>query len=869
MIPTAVSSAIVARRPLLLRGALYAGLATGLVCVCLGALAALVGTSVGTEAAVLGLGIAAGSAVTLTVVRVILTRPLTRITRATEELARRDTVAISDTLLAVAQGDLTNRLDLRARPVALPAATAVEVSHLGDVVSEIGVRLAEGASQLNAIADEACRRLFYVGPDGYLQGQRCGELMGRSLGGRGQVVVMSVNLNHTGLEQRRKGFQALLREKYPDVEVVEVKECHYAVEGMHSQVATMLRKYPGLTGIYVTVAAPGAAQAVVEAGLTGRITLICYDLTEEVMPYVVKGVVSATIGQDPYAQGYDTVINLFNHLAAGWQPPEPRLLTSMDLVTPDNWDQFWQPGKGVIESQAMLDRHPRPMRASTRRLRIAVLGVEDNPFWEPVRKGVLTAADELRQYGAAVEWILPEAVKRFVLPVRIETIEALVRKGYDAIATPIDDTGVVATINRAVAAGVVVAAFNSESSSLRDLLDTLSHRAARLMAVSSDLATSAESSGTSTRDIANTVSQMAEAAGDEATAVTQANASIHRIAESVDAIAEGAREQARAAESLTQTATHIARAVDVAESSSQTVVAATTEAVSTAERGSDSLRQTLQQMQSIEQAVDSSAAIIQEANAHAQEIGEIVATIEEIATETNLLALNAAIEAARAGEQGKGFAVVASEVRKLAEKSAVATKEIGTIITTVQASARSAAAAMDVAMKKVHDGSELARNSGQALDQLLQSALTTQRQTSEMMGANKAVAGVMGDLTNAIEQVSAVITANIARSQAAATSIREALQVVENVATISAQNAASAERVAATTAEVSKHAQDVNEAASALTGIARQLEGSVAKFKLEKDEGRHDADDGAQGSQPDAVVAADRPKRPGRHAEAA
>jgi methyl-accepting chemotaxis protein len=304
----------------------------------------------------------------------------------------------------------------------------------------------------------------------------------------------------------------------------------------------------------------------------------------------------------------------------------------------------------------------------------------------------------------------------------------------------------------------------------------------------------------------------------------------------VDAIAGGARDQAEATDSLTAAATHIAEAVSVAGTSSRTVVDSTVEAVTTAERGSDSIRQTLQQMKSIETAVDTSAVTIQETNARAQQIGEIVGTIEDIAAQTNLLALNAAIEAARAGDQGKGFAVVASEVRKLAEKSAAATKEIGTIITNIQASAQRAAEAMDVAIQKVHDGSSLAQHSGDALDQLLESAKQTRRQTSEMAAANQTVTDVMGGLTSAIGSVSAVATANLERSESAAASIRETLEIVESVAAISEENAASTERVAFSTVQVSRQVQDVNDAATELTGIARELEGSVARFKLRSDE---------------------------------
>jgi methyl-accepting chemotaxis protein len=833
-------------RPLLVRTAAHAGFGLALLCMFIWALAAAARLPIpgGRDAAVMGIGIAAGSAVTFAVFRVTVSRPLTRITAAAEALESQDTVAFSDTLAAVAQGDLTNRLELQVRPISLGSACAPDVGHLGLVVNGIAARLADGAAQLNTVTDEACRRLFYVGPDGYLQGQICAEQMGRSLGGRGRVVIMSNNLHHAGLEVRRRGFEAMLREKYPNVEIADVVECADEGEALRADAAAVLKRHSRLAGIYETGPASGLAMAVEDAGMAGRITVICHDLTDLVMPYVSKGVISATIGQDPYAQGRDAAIHLFNHLAAGWQPADSRLLTSMDLVTADNFESFWQPGKGVIQSQATIERRPRPIQASTRRLRIAILGIEDSVFWNPIRDGVLAAAAELKPYGADVEWILPEPDKAFHLSIRAAAIESLARAGYDAIATPINDTGLVASINTAVAAGVPVATFNSESSSLRGLMDSLSHRAGRLMAVSDDLVASAQSSGLATREIAETVSRMAKAAGDEAAAVTQANASIQLIADSVDAIADGARDQARAADSLSETATHIARAVQVAESSSQTVTAATAQAVATAERGSDALRETLKQMESIERAVDSSAAIIGDTNTHAQQIGEIVAAIEDIAAQTNLLALNAAIEAARAGEQGKGFAVVASEVRKLAEKSAVATKEIGAIITTVQASAMNAAAAMDAAMMKVHEGSALARNSGQALGELLEAAVTTQRQTTAMVDANQAVAGVMGNLTTAIEQVSAVISGNMDRSETAAAGVREALRVVENVAAISQENAAAAERVAATTVEVSKQAQEVNDMASAVTGIAREIEGSTARFKIERDEEGRQAEPG-------------------------
>jgi methyl-accepting chemotaxis protein len=831
-----IPDALVQFRTLVLRRGVYVGLAPTGIFLVAGAVAFATGnTSSGVSIVTVAVGMALGWLVTWAMYVFSVARPLGRLVQTNIARAQGDTAALSDTLAAVAEGDLTAKVPARARSRA-EVDGATEIVRLSDNIDDFIAKIADSASQLNSMTDDACDRLVYVGPDGYQQGQTGGEAMGKGMSGRGQVIVVTASLHHAGLELRRKGFEGILREKYPEIEILEPVESPYELEGMRKVTADALRRYPRLTGIYVTVAGAGAAAAVSDAAKGGRITVISHDLVHDAMPYVAKGVITAVIGQDPYAQGHDPVIHLFNYLAAGARPAQSRMLTAADLVTASNMAQFWQTGKGQIESEAMAARRPKPMQVAKRHLRIAVLGLEDAAFWDDVKAGVLAAAAELKAYNAEVQWICPEPDKAFHLDIRSKAIGTLAGQGWDAISTPIIDTGLVASINHVVAAGVPVATFNAESSSLRGLMVQLSHRAATLMSVSGGLAESALSSGEATSQIAENISQMAEAATSEATAMTRANASLELIARSVDAIADGARDQAQAADSLSAAASRIAEAVAVAGSSSQTVVSSTVQSVATAERGSEAIRQTLQQMESIEVAVDSSAVTIQETNTRAQQIGEIVGTIEDIAAQTNLLALNAAIEAARAGEQGKGFAVVASEVRKLAEKSAAATKEIGAIIDTVQDSAQRAAEAMDVAIQKVHQGSSLAQHSGEALDQLLESAKETQRQTGDMADANQTVAHVMVDLTAAIDRVSTIVTANLDRSQQAAGSIRETLEIVEGVAAISEENAASAERVASSTGLVSAQAQDVNNIAVELTGMARELEGSTARFKLKADD---------------------------------
>ena len=109
-------------------------------------------------------------------------------------------------------------------------------------------------------------------------------------------------------------------------------------------------------------------------------------------------------------------------------------------------------------------------------------------------------------------------------------------------------------------------------------------------------------------------------------------------------------------------------------------------------------------MTAIEKSVDLVASTISKLNERSQEIVQIVDAISTIAGQTNLLALNAAIEAARAGEQGRGFAVVADEVRKLAEQSQEAAKQIAALITMIKEDTKEAVSAMDTGVQEVKTG---------------------------------------------------------------------------------------------------------------------------------------------------------------------
>ena len=139
----------------------------------------------------------------------------------------------------------------------------------------------------------------------------------------------------------------------------------------------------------------------------------------------------------------------------------------------------------------------------------------------------------------------------------------------------------------------------------------------------------------------------------------------------------------------------------------------------TAQEGGQIVNQTVDKIRQIASVVDQSAQTVERLGQSSTEIGEIVAVIEEIADQTNLLALNAAIEAARAGEQGRGFAVVADEVRKLAERTTTATKQIADMVKSIQSETTKTVVAIKKGQEEVVEGLTLADRASEALTELV------------------------------------------------------------------------------------------------------------------------------------------------------
>jgi methyl-accepting chemotaxis protein len=375
-------------------------------------------------------------------------------------------------------------------------------------------------------------------------------------------------------------------------------------------------------------------------------------------------------------------------------------------------------------------------------------------------------------------------------------------------------------------------AFAKMIAGLQSMLGQVAVSAREVASAAGQLARASEQSGEATNQIATTIQQVAKGTADQTAGVTRTAGSVEQMSRAIDGVARGAQEQASAVSKASQITARISQAIEQVANNAQAVTRDSAEAARYSRDGAKTVRETISGMEDIRSKVGLSAGKVQEMGTRSEEIGAIVETIEDIASQTNLLALNAAIEAARAGEQGKGFAVVADEVRKLAERSSLATKEIAGLIKGIQKTVAEAVSAMQESASEVEAGVLRANSSGEALKSILDAAESVYKQADEAGGAAARVSAAASELVGAVDSVSAVIEENTAATEEMAANASELTQQIENIASVSEENSASVEEVSASTEEVSAQVEEVSASAAAMMEMAERLQQVVAQFKL-------------------------------------
>jgi methyl-accepting chemotaxis protein len=296
----------------------------------------------------------------------------------------------------------------------------------------------------------------------------------------------------------------------------------------------------------------------------------------------------------------------------------------------------------------------------------------------------------------------------------------------------------------------------SQVTSLEEISSAISQMNSSLKGVAGNvenLSTSSEETSSSIMEMAATIEQvtghiksLSLSVDETASSIAEMVSSIQQVDKSIELLSNLISDTAVSIKEMEGSI----RQVEKSAASSHTL----SEQVTTnAEMGMRSVEMTIGGMEKIRQAVARSSDVITKLGDSSEEIGKILNVIDDVAEQTNLLALNAAIIAAQAGEHGKGFAVVAEEIRGLAERTASSTKEIDTLIKTVQRDVGNAVQTMAGGSNAVEEGVQLSVQAGENLKKILDSARNSSDMAKEIAKATEEQAKGIRSINQAIEQI--------------------------------------------------------------------------------------------------------------------
>lgn len=329
---------------------------------------------------------------------------------------------------------------------------------------------------------------------------------------------------------------------------------------------------------------------------------------------------------------------------------------------------------------------------------------------------------------------------------RRQEIERENEKNQTAILRLLDELGDLAdgdlTVHATVTedfTGAIADSINFSIDQLRELVSTINQTALSVNGAA--------------QETQSTAVHLAEASEHQAQEIAGASAAVNEMAVSIDQVSANATESSAVAQ----------RSLGIAN------------------KGAEVVQNTIAGMDTIREQIQETSKRIKRLGESSQEIGDIISLINDIADQTNILSLNAAIQASMAGDAGRGFAVVADEVQRLAERSSSATKQIETLVKTIQADTNEAVISMEQTTSEVVKGANLAQNAGVALEEIESVSSSLAELIQNISNAARQQAASAGHISNTMNVIQEITSQTSSGTTATADSIGNLTAMAANM----------------------------------------------------------------------------------------
>ncbi|MBN2416205.1 substrate-binding domain-containing protein [bacterium] len=694
-----------------------------------------------------------------------------------DTLILHDLKQMQEIIDGISTGHISRQISLNSRP--LPPTDNPLLQKPVEILNATLRSLSIIFSAINDITFDPCRRLCYIGADSFLEGRKCGEIMGELLNGRGRVLIGSGR--HVGTRLRQLGFESVIKEAFPQISIVDVFETQESHIFCTENLKAALKEHNTVNGVYICEGATpvAAAEVLMDLNKTGQVKLIGHDLTEDTMRLIKNGAIQVTLTQNPLAQGHDALIHLYNHIVDKWQPYSPRLLTAMEVVTADNVDKAWRIQSGdFTEGGDELARighqfpHEHPIK-------LLMLGRRDNPFWATVQHGVDLAVERFEKINVTVDIVTPTVTEEtpfYDIDLYGPYLTSAREKGYDGVVTIVPDKQMIPLINELVDAGIPVITYNIEPASLRALIHTIVTQARKLQDISQMMQKETELVSGATSEINKAMNAITQRLSKQSEYIDTTTRSMESLIDYIQQIDEEAKASAAAA-------------------------AATVDAV---QDGTSAMSTTLKTMDTMEKSVLSTWHTVERLSHYSVSIDEVMAFIGDIASQVKMLAINATLQVTHADQGQEGFKVIVNEIRQLADNTTQAAAGINKLVTDLKDGITYVKQIMAEGLETIKGSANLAND-----------ALSGFSSLNDMVSEEKKR---MDKIARSIRNI--VISTELADNN------------VNKVADISKENSRSIAQTYDATRDISDRFSEINEIARNLNQMAQSELDLLAKFDL-------------------------------------